>query len=244
MTDAAPRISLVLPAFNEQARLPSTLLALQQHIESHALDAEVLVVDNGSDDATSAVVHQAMTHFPALRLVRTERAGKGLAVRTGMLAATGRVRFFGDADLSWPLADLERFAALVGQGAPVVIGSREGYGARRVGEPAYRHVMGRVFNRLVQALAVPGIEDTQCGFKAFDAEAAEAIFSRTRVRGFGFDVEVLFLARRLHFPVQSVALHWEHKENSRVHAVRDTLKMVADVLSVRVNDARGLYGAR
>lgn len=122
-----------------------------------------------------------------------------------------------------------------------MIGSREGFGARRVGEPAYRHVMGRAFNRVVQTLAVPGIEDTQCGFKAFTREAAHAIFERQRIDGFGFDVEILYLARKLDYPIRVEPLRWEHKENSRVVPLRDTLLMLSDVLRVRLNAARGRY---
>jgi hypothetical protein len=132
--------------------------------------------------------------------------------------------------------------ALVDKTTPVVIGSREGAGARRIDEPEYRHLMGRVFNRVVQSLAVPGIEDSQCGFKAFSADAARAIFTRQRIDGFGFDVEVLYLARRLDYGIRVVPLRWEHKENSRVAPVRDTLTMFSDVLRVRFNAWRGNYG--
>jgi len=234
-------LSLVIPAYNEQARLPYTLSQIETYVCREGLDCEVIVVDNGSRDATSAVVQQASHRFSALRLLRTDRRGKGRAVRTGMLAAEGAVVIFADADLSWEVEDLSRFVALVDERTPIVIGSREGVGARRVGEPIYRHLMGRVFNRVVQALAVPGIEDSQCGFKAFRADAARAVFSRQRIDGFGFDVEVLYLARRLGFALQVVPLHWEHKENSRVAAVRDTLLMLADVLRVRLNASRGAY---
>jgi dolichyl-phosphate beta-glucosyltransferase len=234
-------LSLVIPAYNEQARLPYTLSQIETYVCREGLDCEVIVVDNGSRDATSAVVQQASHRFSALRLLRTDRRGKGRAVRTGMLAAEGAVVIFADADLSWEVQDLSRFVALVDEGTPIVIGSREGVGARRVGEPIYRHLMGRVFNRVVQALAVPGIEDSQCGFKAFRADAARAVFSRQRIDGFGFDVEVLYLARRLGFALQVVPLHWEHKENSRVAPVRDTLLMLADVLRVRLNASRGAY---
>jgi glycosyltransferase involved in cell wall biosynthesis len=237
----APRLSLVLPAYNEQARLPFTLSEIESYVCRERIDCEVIVVDNGSRDATSAVVTQSARTFPNLRLLRTDKRGKGLAVRTGMLAAHGDVVVFGDADLSWGVDELARFAAQVGAESPVVIGSREGVGARRVGEPFYRHIMGRVFNGVVQALAVPGIEDSQCGFKAFRADAAQAIFSRQRINGFGFDVEVLYLARRLGFDIRVVPLLWEHKENSRVAPVRDTLTMLGDVLRVRLNDSRGAY---
>jgi glycosyltransferase involved in cell wall biosynthesis len=238
-----PGLSLVIPAYNEQARLPYTLSEIQAYVCREPLDCEVVVVDNGSHDATSVVVQQAASRFPKLRLLRTDRHGKGLAVRTGVLAARGEVVIFADADLSWSVADLARFVALVDPiRSPVVIGSREGYGARRIGEPAYRHLMGRVFNRVVQAVAVPGIEDSQCGFKALSREAAVAIFTRQRIDGFGFDVEILYLARRLGYPIQVVPLRWEHKENSRVLPARDTLLMLSDVLRVRWNGWRGRYG--
>ena len=237
----SPRLSLVIPAYNEQARLPYTLSELEAYLCREQIECEVIVVDNGSQDATSAVVQQASVKFPALRLLRTDRRGKGCAVRSGALAAHGDVVLFADADLSWSVEDLPRFADLVDDRTPIVIGSREGIGARRIGEPAYRHLMGRAFNRVVQALAVPGVEDSQCGFKAFRADAARAIFSRQRIDGFGFDVEVLYLARRLGFLVQIVPLRWEQKSNSRIAPIRDTLLMLSDVVWVRLNGWRGAY---
>jgi dolichyl-phosphate beta-glucosyltransferase len=237
----SPALSLVIPAYNEQARLPYTLAEIGAYVCGQVIDCEVIVVDNGSRDATSVVVQQAASQFPRVRLVRTDRRGKGLAVRTGVLVAEGDVVIFADADLSWSVDDLSRFMGLVNAHTPVVIGSREGYGARRIGEPIYRHLMGRVFNRVVQILAVPGIEDTQCGFKALRLEAARAIFERQRIDGFGFDVEVLYLARRLGYAIEVVPLRWEHKENSRVAAVRDTLLMLSDVVRVRINGWRGAY---
>jgi glycosyltransferase involved in cell wall biosynthesis len=239
--DRTPALSVVIPAYNEQARLPYTLSEVGALVCEERLDCEVIVVDNGSTDATSVVVQQAMSRFPALRLLRTDRRGKGRAVRTGMLAARGEVALFADADLSWSVEELVRLPKLVTPETPVVVGSREGFGARRVGEPGYRHVMGRVFNGVVQMLAVPGIEDSQCGFKAFEASAARAIFARQTIDGFGFDVEVLFLARRLGYGIRVVPLGWEHKHNSRVEPVRDTLGMLSDVVRVRLNAMRGCY---
>ena len=236
------RLSLVIPALNEQSRLPYTLSEVENYLCRERIDAEVIVVDNGSEDATSVVVQQAASRFPRLRLLRTDRRGKGLAVRTGVLAAQGEVVIFADADLSWSVDDLSRFMDLVDpKRAPVVIGSREGFGARRVDEPWYRHVMGRVFNRVVQMLVVPGIQDSQCGFKAFDRDAAQAIFRRQSINGFGFDVEVLYLARRLGYPIEVVPLHWEHKQHSTVAPVRDTLMMLGDVVRVRQKALRGGY---
>lgn len=234
-------LSLVIPAYDEQARLPYSLSQIQAFVRQEHIDCEVIVVDNGSHDATSAVVLQMAASFPGLRLLRTDRRGKGCAVRAGALAAGGDVVVFGDADLSWCVDDLSRFMALVDETTPVVIGSREGADASRIDEPGYRHLMGRVFNRVVQALAVPGIEDTQCGFKAFRADAARAIFARQRIDGFGFDVEILYLARRLGLGIRVVPLRWEHKANSRVAPLRDTLAMLTDVLRVRFNAWRGIY---
>ena len=237
----SPALSLVIPALNEQARLPYTLSEIEAYVCREQIDCEVIVVDNGSTDATSVVVQQAALRFAGLRLLRTDRRGKGLAVRTGVLAAQGEVVIFADADLSWSVEDLTRFMHLVDVRTPLVIGSREGHGARRIGEPHYRHIMGRVFNRIVQSLAVRGIEDSQCGFKALRRDAALDIFGRQRIDGFGFDVEILFLARRLGYPIGVVPLRWEHKENSRVAPIRDTLLMLSDVLRVRLNDWRGVY---
>jgi glycosyltransferase involved in cell wall biosynthesis len=236
------KLSLVIPAYNEQARLPYTLAEIEMYLCREQIDAEVIVVDNGSHDATSVVVQTAANRFPCLRLLRTDRRGKGLAVRTGVLAAQGDVVIFADADLSWSVEDLSRFMSLVDpKRAPVVIGSREGHGARRIGEPLYRHLMGRVFNRVVQKLAVPGIEDSQCGFKAFSHDAARAIFSRQEIEGWGFDVEILFLARHLGYEIHVVPLRWEHKEHSRVAPLRDALLMLRDVLRVRAKSWRGGY---
>ena len=165
----------------------------------------------------------------------------GAAARVGALAATREVVVVADADLSWSVDDLLRLGSLVSCRTPVVIGSREGHGARRIGEPLHRHLMGRAFNRVVQMLAVPGIEDTQCGFKLFHRDAAQAIFTRQRIDGFGFDVEVLFLARALGYPIAEVPLRWEHKPNSRVQPLRDSARMLGDVLAVRLNDVRGRY---
>jgi glycosyltransferase involved in cell wall biosynthesis len=237
-----PALSLVIPAYNEQARLPFTLSEIQAYVCGQQLACEIIVVDNGSRDATSVVVQQAASRFPRLRLLRTDRRGKGLAVRTGVLAAQGEVVVYADADLSWSVEDLPRFVGMVDAGrSPVVIGSREGFGARRIGEPFYRHLMGRVFNRVVQGLAVPGVEDSQCGFKAFSRSSAKAVFGLQRVDGFGFDVEVLYLARRLGYPIRVVPLRWEHKENSSVQPLRDSLLMLSDVVRVRLNGWRGVY---
>ncbi len=235
-------VTLVIPAYNEAARLPDTLDELARFTAAGVLDLEVLVVDNASTDDTAAIAIMRSPDFGALDVLQTELRGKGLAVRTGALAARGRVVAFGDADLSWQPADLVRLAGMVCDATPVVVGSREGVGARRLNEPRYRHAMGRVFNRIVQDLAVGGIEDTQCGLKLFRADAARDIFTRQRINGFGFDVEALYLARKLGYGIACVPIRWEHRENSRVRPVRDAMAMLKDVLAVKWYAARGLYG--
>jgi glycosyltransferase involved in cell wall biosynthesis len=240
----APQLSLIIPAHNEERRLPSTLAQIHKYVIANCLDMEVLVVDNGSIDNTSGVVHCVARTFPRLQLVTTDRAGKGLAVRVGVSRAQGQIILFGDADLSWPLPELIRFPTLLSDATPVVIGSREGEGAHREAEPAHRHLMGRAFNYLTQALLVPGISDTQCGFKAFKAEAACAIFDRQTIDGFGFDVEVLYLARQLGYQVRQVPLQWQHRPHSQVQPARDGLRMFGEVLSIRLNSWAGRYQDR
>jgi dolichyl-phosphate beta-glucosyltransferase len=241
MLERNPDISLILPAYNEEGRLPATLTAIRGWIEAQTAVCEVIVVDNGSTDQTVHVAETAMQGLPHFRLLRTDRRGKGLAVRMGVLAARGSVVIFGDSDLSWPVTELARFPELINRTTAIAIGSREGHGARRVGEPLYRHVMGRVFNMIVRYLAVPGVVDTQCGFKAFRRDAAHAIFECQMIDGFGFDVELLFLARRFGYDVREVPLHWEHKDSSRVEPVRDSLRMLMDVLTIRRNSLFGRY---
>jgi dolichyl-phosphate beta-glucosyltransferase len=158
-----------------------------------------------------------------------------------MLAASGAVRVMCDADLSMPAHELPKLLAPLAAGADVALATREGAAARRIGEPYLRHLMGRVFNALVRLLAVPGLHDTQCGFKAFTAASAEALFGQATVDGFGFDVEVLYLARKRRLRLVEVPIAWYYQASSRVSPLRDTIRMVRDVLRVRWNDARGMY---
>jgi dolichyl-phosphate beta-glucosyltransferase len=234
-------ISVIVPAFNEGSRIADTLAVLRAHLPSLAADWELRVVDDGSTDDTAAMVAQAGQADPRVVLQREPHRGKGGTVRAGMLAARGDLRFMCDADLSMPAAELSRFVELVPSRFDIVIGSREGAAARRVGEPAYRHAMGRVFNALVRGLAAPGIGDTQCGFKMFTREAAEAVFSRATLDGWAFDIEALVIARQLGLRVHEMPIEWHYRELSRVKPVRDSLLMTRDVLRIRTNAARGRY---
>lgn len=228
----APRLSLVIPAYNEAARLPDSLpqaIAFATTVEG---GAEVLVVDNASTDRTREIAEAAAAGQPAVRVLAEPRRGKGAAVRRGALAARGDWVFFADADLSMPIDQVRRFLppALA---VDVAIASREAAGARRFGEPPGRHRMGRLFNWLVQVLALPGIRDSQCGFKCFRRAVAHDLFARQIEDGWAFDVEILLLARRLGYEVVEVPIDWHYRAQSRVQPLRDGLAMALAVLRIR-----------
>jgi dolichyl-phosphate beta-glucosyltransferase len=233
-------LSVVIPAYNEEDRLPGTLERVLAYLDSQSLVFEVLAVDDGSGDRTAELVKQISARDERVRLVREPHRGKGAAVRSGALAASGQRVVFCDADLSHPVEELTHLVALL-NGAQVAIASREGQGSNRIGEPIYRHLMGRAYNFIVRMLAVPGVQDTQCGLKCFTRQAARELFARQRVEGFGFDVELLFLARKRGYRIREVPVTWRHVPASRVDPVRDTLRMLADVVRVRLNDLRGRY---
>jgi len=250
-----PFLSIVIPAWNEEQRLPSTLQAIIEFCRQQPYSCELIVVDDGSSDATAAVAEHMRQHFAALEVLRLDHRGKGYAVRQGMLRAHGSYVLFADADLAVPIAEWHKLQPFFERDYDVVIGSREGIGARRIGEPRYRHFIGRVFNFVVRTVALGGIQDSQCGFKAFTAEAAQRIFSAVRLYGAdarplrggavtAFDVEVLFLARRLGYRVKEVPITWHYGLETKVDPLRDSLRNFRDVLRVRWNDLRGAYGAQ
>ncbi|MEK7874397.1 MAG: dolichyl-phosphate beta-glucosyltransferase, partial [Chloroflexota bacterium] len=216
-------LSVVIPAYNEERRIGATLLDVAEYLERQPYSSETLVVDDGSSDGTAGVVEQCAREHPQVRLLRAPHGGKGHAVKTGMLAATGEYRFLCDADLSMPILELGKFLPPRLTDYDIAIGSREASGARRIGEPLARHVAGRVFNLFVRMAAVPGIQDTQCGFKCFRAEAAQALFPLQRLPGFAFDVEVLFLARRAGLRVVEVPIEWWYRAESKVSPLRHAL---------------------
>lgn len=233
-----PFLSLIIPAYNEEERLPRTLAQVQGFQASQSYESEILVVENGSSDRTAAVAEE---FAPGIRLLRESQRGKGLAVRRGMLEASGDYRFILDADLSMPIDEVNRFLPPELDDYDIAIASREASGAVRHNEPAYRHWIGRIFNLLVRTMAVPGFQDTQCGFKCFTAEAAEALFPMQRIDGWTFDVELLFVALRLGYRVKEVPIHWYYFPGSRVHMIRDSWLMLTDLFRIRSNWRRGLY---
>jgi glycosyltransferase involved in cell wall biosynthesis len=249
---ASAYLSIVIPTYNEESRLPDTLTRVDAYMSEQSWTAELIVVDDGSVDRTRALVRSFAVDHPHVVLVENDHRGKGYAVRTGMLAAQGRYVLFSDADLATPITEAGCLLGYLEQGYDIAIGSREGLGSRRHNEPWLRHVMGRVFNRLVRMVAVSGFRDTQCGFKAFRREVAHDLFGRLRIHGSGagrvsgasvtaFDVEVLYLAVRTGYNIREVPVEWHYGAQSKVNPLVDSARMVRDVLRVRWNAHRGVY---
>ena len=238
-----PFLSLIIPAHNEELRLPQTLREVIAFAHAQPYPTEIVVVDSGSQDQTAMVAQTSAQRYAGLRVLRIPRPGKGLAVRTGMLAASGEYRFICDADLSMPIAEVNCFLPPRLEDFDIAIGSREIQGAIRYGEPVYRHWIGRVFNWLVRLLAVPGFQDTQCGFKCFRGTVAQELFALQLLDGWTFDVEVLFLALRKGHRIVEVGIPWYYNPGSKVRLFWDSVAMLADLFRIRRNWKRGLYGA-
>jgi dolichyl-phosphate beta-glucosyltransferase len=227
-------LSVIIPAYNEERRIDATLEAVASHLEQQRYSWEIIVADDGSTDRTAWIVGDWDLPSPAIRLISLPHRGKGSAVKAGMLAARGEWRFMCDADLSMPIEQIGRFFPhTFAPPFDILIGSRDLAWSRRIGEPLRRKVMGRVFNGLIRALAVPGIRDTQCGFKMFRGAIVEQLFQRQTLPGFGFDVELLYLARRMGLSVGEVAIDWHYRDQSKVRPVRDSLTMAADLFRIR-----------
>jgi len=236
-----PRLSIVIPAYNEEARLPDSLQQVVAFAAAQDYPIEVVVVDNNSTDRTGEIAQEFAAEYPFVRVLFEGRQGKGAAVRTGMLAARGEYRFICDADLSMPIEEVLKFLPPQCENYDIAIGSREAPGAVRYGEPWYRHLMGRVFNTIVRWFAVPGFHDTQAGFKMFRAEAAEDLFPLQTMDGWSFDVEILYAAQRRGHRIVEVPIHWYYKPNTRIHPIRDSVDMFREVFKIRANGRRGLY---
>jgi len=239
-----PFLSIVIPAHNEEARLPVTLQQVAEFIAQQAYPVEVIVVENGSRDRTLQIAQDFARGFPPLRVLQSELSGKGRAVRMGMLEARGEYRFMCDADFSMPVEQINRFLPPVLDGYDIAIASREAPGAVRYDEPAYRHLVGRVYNTMIRLLALPGLNDTQCGFKCFRGQVAEVLFPQQTLTGWSFDVEVLFIARRLGYRILEVPIPWYFNAGSKVRVWHDSLSMGTDLLKIRFNALRGLYGPK
>lgn len=236
-------LSIVIPAYNEEARLPQALERIATYATARAWPIELLVVDDGSRDRTAAIAEQAARQWPALHvLANPGNRGKGYSVRNGMLHATGKIALFTDADLSAPIEEADHLVKALEAGNDVAIGSR---GLRpeliEVHQSWMRETAGKTFNLLVRLIAGLPFRDTQCGFKAFRIEAARAIFSRQQTEGFGFDVEILYLAHKLGYRVAEVPVRWSHSEGTKLSVFGDSIRMFTDLLRIRWMDLRGRY---
>ena len=237
----SPFLSIVIPAHNEESRLPGTLEQLFEFLERQAFPYEVIVVENGSSDRTYEIARAFAEGHAAFRVIQNDQRGKGLAIRRGMREARGEYLFFCDADLSMPVAEIGKFLPPQLDSMDIAIASREAPGSVRYEEPYYRHLTGRVFNTLIRLLVLPGLQDTQCGFKCIRDEVAADIYPYQTLTGWAFDVELLYIARRRGYRIVEIPIHWYFNADSKISVVRDSLRMFLDLLKIRRNARRGLY---
>lgn len=224
--------------------MPTSLEQVDRFVAVQSYPIEVIVVNNNSRDATRQIAQAFADQHPYARVLQQPRQGKGAAVQMGMLAGQGEYLFICDADFSMPVEEIAKFMPPTAPAYDVAIASREAPGAHRIDEPQYRHLMGRVFNLIVRVLAIPKIQDTQCGFKVFRREVAYDVFNLQTIDGWGFDVEVLFIALKHCYHLIEIPITWYYQPQSRVSPVRDSISMVLEVLKVRRNGWRGKYDRR
>ncbi|MCC6300707.1 MAG: glycosyltransferase family 2 protein [Anaerolineales bacterium] len=236
-------LSVIIPAHNEENRLPDSLEQVLRFLGEQNFSSEVVIVENGSADRTLEVAQVFAKKHDNVRVIQSDR-GKGAAVKRGMLEARGEYRFMCDADLSMPVEEISKFIPPALNDFDIAIASREAVGSVRYNEPSFRHIGGRGINFIIQALILPGLNDTQCGFKCFRADAADNIFKGQTLNGWSFDIEVLHLARRRGYRVREIPIEWYYHPETKVSAVRDALRMIADIFRIRMNALRGRYGAR
>jgi dolichyl-phosphate beta-glucosyltransferase len=238
--------SIVLPAYNEAARIAASLDQILHYASQHRGAMEVIVVNDGSSDATVDLVREYAVRLPSLRLIENPgNRGKGFSVRNGMLHAIGDVLLFSDADLSSPIQEADKLFAALQAGADVAIGSRW---VRKelqiIPQPLYRQLLGRLFNLALRVVLGLNFKDTQCGFKAFRRSAAELVFPQQTIERWGFDPELLFLAQRAGLKIAEVPVSWTHSEGTRIHPLRDGLRMLAELFQIRWNAISGKYSPR
>jgi dolichyl-phosphate beta-glucosyltransferase len=237
--------SIVLPAYNESARIGYSLERILAHVAARGWEAEVIVVNDGSTDSTAQIVTGLARHNPLLRLIENPgNRGKGYSVRNGMLRARGDILLFSDADLSSPIEEAGKLFAAISAGADIAIGSRwlqPELQTQR--QPLRRQFFSRIFNLALRTILGLNFKDTQCGFKAFTRQAAQAIFPLQKIERWGFDPEVLYLARRLGFSIKEVPVLWSHREGTRINPLRDGIRMFGEVLKIRWNAICGKYAA-
>jgi dolichyl-phosphate beta-glucosyltransferase len=236
-------LSVVIPAYNEERRLPAYLVKILTYLEVQPFSFEVIIVDDGSQDGTVEMVERFTAENSKVHLIRLpQNRGKGYAVKTGMLKACGKLRLFADADGATPITELAGLKKAIEAGADAAVASRALHDESHIVQTKFhRKLMGIVFNFIVMTLTVKGINDTQCGFKLFSAEAANAVFPLQRIQDFGFDVEVLYICQKKGFRIVEVPVNWTDIPGTKVRLIRDSLRMFKDVVKIRMNDWRGAY---
>jgi glycosyltransferase involved in cell wall biosynthesis len=235
--------SIVIPAFNEEPRIGATLAAIVRAVNANAWNAEIIVVDDGSTDTTAAIVQTLAANHPFIRLLPNgTNRGKGFSVRSGMLHAAGDLLLFTDADLSSPIEEAPLLFNAIREGADVAIGSRWLERSRQtVHQPLYRRFFGRCFNVVTRIIMRLPYADTQCGFKAFTRSAAQTIFQLQQIERWGFDPEILFIARKRGYTVREIPVSWGHDERSRISYLRDGMQMLKELVLIRWNALTGAY---
>ena len=237
----APFLTVILPTHNEERRLPLALEQALNFLENQDYDYELVVVENGSQDQTLRIANDYTARHPQIQVIKETARGKGLAVKRGMLESQGMYRFMCDVDFSMPIIEINRFLPPKLIDFDVAIASREAPGAIRYNEPLYRHLGGRLINWMIRLLALPGIHDTQCGFKCFRGDIAEELFSRQTMTGWSFDVEILYLARRFNYRIAEIPIPWYFSTESKVNPVLSTVQITRDLLRLRRNIQKGVY---
>ncbi len=230
-----PYLSIIVPAFNEAERLPSTLGRIVEFVKTRDFPVEVIVVDNASTDSTKDIIIDYHSLYQFIKYMYGTTPGKGAAVKKGILAAQGDYLLICDADLAVPIDEVMNFLPPRLQDYDIAIGSREAEGSKRFDEPFHRHIMGRVFNLIVRVLLLPGLSDTQCGFKCFRRDIALELFALGRIGGWSFDVEILYLGRLKGYRIIEVPVNWYYGEKSKVRPVLDTWAMLKEVFAIRKN---------
>jgi glycosyltransferase involved in cell wall biosynthesis len=238
-----PFLSIVIPARNEETRLPRALGQVFAFLEKQTYSYEVLVAENGSQDRTLEMAHTFTHSFPGLRILHEDLPGKGRAVRHGMLEAIGDYRMIADADFSMPVDQINRFLPPA-CAVDIAIASREAAGAKRYNEPGFRHLTGRIYNFWIRSLVLPGLQDTQCGFKCFRAGVASDIFPRQTLTGWSFDVELLAIAHHHNYSIREIGIPWYYNPGSKINVLHDSWRMFLDLLQIRRNLRQGVYDAQ
>lgn len=232
-----PFLSIIIPAYNEEQRLPETLEQVLTFLQAQTYSSEILVIENASQDQTYQVAQafaaQHTTQQLPIQVHQEPKQGKGAAVKRGIFAARGEYRFMCDADLSMPVGEINRFFPPEIDQFDITIASREAPGAVRYNEPAYRHLVGRLFNTLIRVLALPGLNDTQCGFKCFRAQVAEELFNLLTISGWSFDVELLYLAQRRGYRIVEIPIPWYYNPDTHISVLKDSLQMALDIFRIR-----------